>query len=156
MHKIPDIDPFNRKILALLQQDGRLTNNDLSEQVNLSPSQCSRRRMWLEQAGFITHYRAQLSRDKMDLSLISIVSVTLATHNPDNANKFAALVKALPNVLEAYSLTGEMDYHIKVVTPDLKALSDFVNESLLPHDAVQNVKTAIVLDVLKDTSQLPF
>ncbi|WP_442578119.1 Lrp/AsnC family transcriptional regulator [Mesorhizobium sp. ASY16-5R] len=149
------IDGFDRKILALLQVDARLTNNDLSERVNLSPSQCSRRRQRLEEEGFIAGYRATLDRDRLGFSLVSVVSVTLATHNRDNARRFAELVSRLPEVQEAHALTGEMDYYLKVVTPDLKALSRFVNEELLPHDSVQHVKTAIVLETLKETGALP-
>lgn len=149
------IDGFDRKILSLLQEDARLTNNDLSERVNLSPSQCSRRRQRLEDTGLIRGYRAVLDRDKLGFSLVNVVSVTLATHNRDNARRFADLLLRLPEVQEAYALTGEMDYVLKVVTPDLKSLARFVNDVLLPHEAVQHVKTAIVLETLKDTTALP-
>ena len=149
------VDEFDRKILALLQADARLTNNDLSERVNLSPSQCSRRRQRLEEDGFIAGYRAVLDRERLDFPLVSIVSVTLATHNRDNARRFADLVGRLPEVQEAHALTGEMDYSLKVVTSDLRSLADFVNEVLLPHESVQHVKTSIVLQTLKETSALP-
>jgi len=149
------LDQFDRKILSLLQADGRLTNNDLSERVNLSPSQCSRRRQRLEDDGFIRGYRAVLDRDRLGFPLVNVISVTLATHNRDNAQRFADLVARLPEVQEAHALTGEMDYILKVVTPDLKSLADFVNGILLPHESVQHVKTAIVLQTLKETSALP-
>lgn len=152
----PDgIDAFDRKILALLQKDSRLTNNDLSARINLSPSQCSRRRQRLEDEGFIRGYRAVLDRERLGFGLVNIVTVTLATHNRDNAQRFAALVARLPEVQEAHALTGEMDYILKVVTPDLKSLSAFVNGELLPHESVQHVKTAIVLETLKESSMLP-
>lgn len=144
------LDKLDLKLLAELQRDGRLTNNDLSERIALSPSQCSRRRARLEAEGFIRGYRADIDRQKMGLGLMVVISVTLATHNRDNAKRFSELLADLPEVLEAYSLTGEMDYHLKVVTKDLAALSHFVNEVLLPHDSVQHVKTSIVLNVLKD------
>lgn len=149
------IDGFDRKILALLQEDARLTNNDLSERVNLSPSQCSRRRQRLEDEGLIKGYRAVLDRDRLGFSLVNVISVTLATHNRDNARRFADLLTRLPEVQEAHALTGEMDYILKVVTPDLKSLARFVNDVLLPHDSVQHVKTAIVLETLKETNALP-
>lgn len=142
-------------MLSLLQEDARLTNNDLSERINLSPSQCSRRRQRLEEEGFIRSYRAVLDRDKLGFSLVNVITVTLATHNRDNARRFAELVLRLPEVQEAHALTGEMDYILKVVTPDLKSLSEFVNNELLPHDSVQHVKTAIVLDTLKESAALP-
>ncbi|MBL8581221.1 MAG: Lrp/AsnC family transcriptional regulator [Rhizobiaceae bacterium] len=149
------LDGFDRKILALLQGDGRLTNNELAERVHLSPSQCSRRRQRLEEDGMIRGYRAVLDRDRLGFSLVNIISVTLATHNRDNARRFAELLARLPEVQEAHALTGEMDYILKVVTPDLKSLSEFVNGVLLPHESVQHVKTAIVLETLKETAALP-
>jgi DNA-binding Lrp family transcriptional regulator len=149
------IDQFDRKILALLQDDARLTNNDLGERVNLSPSQCSRRRARLEEDGYIRGYRAAIDRDRLGFPLVNMIFVTLATHNRDNARRFADLVARLPEVQEAHALTGEMDYILKVVTPDLKSLSKFVSDVLLPHDSVQHVKTAIVLETLKETGSLP-
>ena len=151
----PDIDQFDRKILAALQVDARLTNGDLAERIHLSASQCSRRRQRLEDAGYIKGYRATLDRDRLGFPLVNVISVTLATHNRDNARRFAELLARLPEVQEAYALTGEMDYFVKVVTRDLKSLADFVNEVLLPHESVQHVKTAIVLQTLKETDALP-
>lgn len=149
------LDGYDLKILSHLQTDGRLTNNELSELVALSPSQCSRRRARLEGEGFIQTYRAHLNRQKLGLDLMVVIAVTLATHNRDNAKRFARLVEDLPEVLECFSLTGEMDYHLKVVTRDLAGLSHFVNDILLPHESVQHVKTSIVLSVLKDFGGIP-
>lgn len=155
MAEIEEIDQFDRKILALLQGDARLTNNDLSARIHLSPSQCSRRRQRLEEEGLIRGYRAELDRERLGFALVSMVSVTLSTHNRDNARRFAELISGSAEVQEAHALTGEMDYVLKVVTPDLKALSEFVNTVLLPHESVQHVKTAIVLDTLKEGGTLP-
>ena len=149
------IDKFDRKILAALQSDGRLTNAELSDRVNLSASQCSRRRSQLENDGYINGYRAVLNREKLGFGFVNVITVTLATHNRDNAQKFARLIENLPEVMEAHALTGEMDYLVKVVTPDLKALTEFVNDVLLPHESVQHVKTAIVLDTIKESSAVP-
>ena len=150
-----ELDSFDLKILEALQKDGRLTNNELADRIALSASQCSRRRSRLEAEGYIQGYQARLDRQKVGLDLLVVVSVTLATHNRDNARRFAALVNDLPEVLEAYALTGEMDYHLKVATRGLAGLSRFVNDVLLPHDSVQHVKTSIVLDTLKSFEGLP-
>ena len=150
-----DLDAFDVKILEALQKDGRLTNNELADRIALSASQCSRRRSRLEAEGYIQGYQARLDRQKVGLDLLVVVSVTLATHNRDNARRFAALVNDLPEVLEAYALTGEMDYHLKVATRGLAGLSRFVNDVLLPHESVQHVKTSIVLDTLKNFEGLP-
>ena len=149
------LDIFDQRILAALQRDARLTNNELSLQVTLSPSQCMRRRLRLEAQGCIKGYFASLDRRRLGLDVMNIVTVTLNSHNPDNAGRFAALVERLPEVLEVYALTGEMDYMLKVVTRDLAALSDFVNGVLLPHEAVHQVKSAIIMQTLKETHTLP-
>ncbi len=149
------IDTFDRKILASLQSEGRLTNNELAELVGLSASQCSRRRARLEEDGFISGYYARVNREMVGCAIVNIITVTLHTHNRDNAIRFANFVGRLPEVMEAHALTGEMDYLLKVATPDLKALSNFVNDVLLPHESVQHVKSAIVLQTLKETTALP-
>lgn len=149
------IDLYDRKLLAALQTDGRQTNAELSDVINLSASQCARRRIRLEEAGLIVGYHASLDREKLGFGLVNLISVTLANHNRDSAKQFAELLSRLPEVMEAHALTGEMDYMLKVVTKDLKSLSTFVNDYLLPHEAVQNVKTAIVLNTIKEGGGLP-
>lgn len=145
----------DRRILAALQRDARLTNNDLAETVGLSPSQCSRRRAQLEEEGLITGYHAKLDREKTGFGLTSIISVTLATHSEDNSKRIRDLFAALPEVMEAHAMTGDMDYYVKIVTKDLKSLSEFINDKLLAHPAVQQVRTAISLQTLKETNSLP-
>lgn len=148
------MDKFDRQILNALQSEARLTNNELSGVANLSASQCSRRRARLEDEGYISGYHAKLNREKVGCGLLSMVTVTLSSHGSRNAEQFRLLVAGLPQVVEAYALTGEMDYLIKVATKDLSALSEFVNGSLLTHESVERVKTSIVLDVVKEASIL--
>lgn len=149
------MDIYDKKILAALQADGRLTNQQLADVVNLSASQCSRRRVRLEQDGIICGYRAEVDREKLGFGLDVFISVTLATHNPDNSRHFADLVDRLPEIQEAHALTGEMDYMLKAVLPDLKSLNRLVTEALLPHESVQNVRSTIVLETLKYTHNVP-
>ena len=149
------LDGFDLKILAALQQDGRLGNQELAERVALSASQCSRRRIRLEEAGIIRGYRAELAAERLGLTVLVFVQVTLATHSRDNARRFAELVRGLECVLEAHALTGDSDYLLKIVVPDLKALSAVVNEALLPHESVAHVRSSIVLDTLKAEARLP-
>ena len=149
------LDGFDLKILAALQQDGRLGNQELAERVALSASQCSRRRIRLEEAGIIRGYRAELAAERLGLTVLVFVQVTLATHSRDNARRFAELVRGLECVLEAHALTGDSDYLLKIVVPDLKALSAVVNEALLPHESVARVRSSIVLDTLKAEARLP-
>ena len=149
------MDDFDVKLLRALQDDGRLTNYDLAERVGLSASQCSRRRSALEDAGVIGSYHAALSAQALGLDVIVFVQVTLATHSPDNSKRFVKLIDGLEEVQEAYSLTGEADYLVKLAVPDLKALSHILNDVFLPHESVAHVRSSIVLDRLKQTMQLP-
>jgi len=155
MHNSPTFDGFDLKILAALQQDGRLTNQELADLVGLSPSQCSRRRGALEDNGVVKGYRADLDPERLGLGLTVFTHVSLASHNPDNAKRFAELVLRLEFALEAHSLTGDTDYLVKMIVPDLKSLSAVVNEQLLPHESVANVRTAVVLETLKNDARMP-
>ncbi len=155
MNDLSDLDSFDRKILASLQRDARLSNNELAEEIGLSASQCSRRRTRLENSGIITGYHATIDKERVGLGLTSIISVTLAKHNAQAADELTRFFQSIPNIQEVNQMTGDMDYLVKVVTPDLKALTKLITEQLLAHDAVQNVRTAIVLDSLKETSVLP-
>ena len=149
------LDTFDLKILRALQDDGRLTNQELAELAGLSASQCSRRRMRLEEEKVISGYHADLSGEALGFNLIAFIHITLATHSPDNAKKFRALINRVDDIQEAYSLTGDADYVLKAVLRDLRSLSDIVNNVLMPHPSVAHVRSSIVLDRLKESSRLP-
>src|SRR5581483_10794204 len=116
------VDSFDLRILAALQDDGRLTNQELADLAGLSASQCSRRRMRLEEDGVIAGYRAELASQALGFELIAFIQITLATHSPDNAERFRALVNRVDDIQDAYALTGDSDYLLKVVLRDLKSL----------------------------------
>lgn len=149
------LDAFDLRMLAALQDDGRLTNQELAELVGLSASQCSRRRMRLEEEKIISGYHADLSGEALGFNLIAFINITLATHSPDNAKRFRALINRVDDIQEAYSLTGDADYVLKAVLRDLKDLADLVNNVLMPHPSVAHVRSSIVLDRLKESSKLP-
>ncbi len=149
------LDGFDLKLLDALQSDGSLTNNELADRVGLSSSQCSRRRAALEEAGVIARYRAELRPEALALDVLVFVEVTLATHSPDNADKFRALVARLDEVQEAYAVTGASDYLVKLTVPTLKDLARVLNEVFLPHESVAHVRSSVVLDALKQTARLP-
>ena len=150
-----EVDFFDLKMLAALQDDGRLTNQQLAERIGLSASQCSRRRMRLEEQKVISGYHADLSGEALGFNLIAFIQITLATHSPDNAKTFRALVSRIDEIQEAYSLTGDADYVLKAVLRDLKSLSDIINNVLMPHPSVAHVRSSIVLDRLKESTKLP-
>jgi DNA-binding Lrp family transcriptional regulator len=149
------LDVFDLRLLKALQVNGRLTNQEAGETIGLSASQCSRRRAALEEAGVIEGYHALLSTEKLGLRLLAIIQVTLKTHSGDNASRFRDLIGRVDEILEAYAVTGDTDYQLKVIVPDLKALSHLINDVLLVHESVARVRSAIVLDRLKATAHLP-
>jgi DNA-binding Lrp family transcriptional regulator len=103
----------------------------------------------------IAGYHAHLSPDALGLRLLAIIQVTLHAHSGDNAKRFRALIEGVGEILEAYAVTGDTDYQMKVVVPDLAALSRLVNDVLLPHPTIARRRSSIVLDRLKETSALP-
>jgi DNA-binding Lrp family transcriptional regulator len=149
------VDSFDLRMLAALQEDGRLTNQQLADLVGLSASQCSRRRMRLEEDKVIAGYHANLSGEALGFGLIAFINIALATHSPDNSKKFRALINRVDAIQEAYSLTGDSDYVLKAVLRDLRDLSDLVNNVLMPHPSVAHVRSSIVLDRLKESMKLP-
>ncbi|MEI8147435.1 MAG: Lrp/AsnC family transcriptional regulator [Alphaproteobacteria bacterium] len=155
MNETIDIDRFDLKILDALQVDGARTNQQLGDLVALSPSQVSRRRQRLEEAGLIRGYRAELDATRLGFGVVVFVFVSLATHSGRNAARFGELIRALPEVQEGHAMTGDADYLLKIVVPDLKALSVMINEVLLPHESIARVRSSIVLETLKDDARLP-
>ena len=149
------LDEVDLRLLAALQDHGRLTNSELGERINLSPSQCSRRRAALEAAGIITGYRAELSAEALGFGLLVFISVSLSAHSDDNAERFRELVARVAEIQEAHALTGDNDYLLKAVLPDLRSLSRLVNGVLLSHASVARVRSSIVLERLKEARQLP-
>src|SRR3954453_20437237 len=138
-------DGFDLKIHGALQDDGRLTNQQLADRVGLSAPQVSRRRMRLEEKKVIAGYHADLASEALGFNLIAFMHITPATHSPDNAKKFRALVDGGHEIQEAYSLTGDADYLLKVVLRDLKILSDIVNNVLMAQKSMAHVSSSIVL-----------
>jgi DNA-binding Lrp family transcriptional regulator len=149
------LDQFDFKLLAALEADGRLTNAELGERIGLSASQCSRRRIRLEDAGIIEGYHARLNSARLGIGLRAFIQVSLSTHSRENAKSFKEFVNSVEEVQEAYALTGDADYLLKVAVPDLKGLARIINDSILPHPGVAHVKSSIVLDKLKDSHRLP-
>lgn len=149
------LDAFDLKIISALQDDGRLTNQELADVAGLSASQCSRRRMRLEEEKVIAGYHADLSSEALGFGVIAFIQVTVATHSPDNSKRFRTLVGRIDEIQEAYSLTGDADYVLKAVLRDLKGLSNLVNDILMPHQSVAHVRSSIVLDRLKESTRLP-
>jgi Lrp/AsnC family transcriptional regulator, leucine-responsive regulatory protein len=149
------LDSFDLKLLSELQQDGRLTNAELGERVHLSASQVSRRVQRLIEEGYIDRFQAVLSRQKLGLGLTVYCLVTLKIHAGDSMQAFHERVRALPEVMECQSLTGEADYVLKIVVADLKRFSDFMSEHLMKAPEVANIRSSVVLESIEETWAYP-
>lgn len=150
-----DLDTVDLRILGALQEKGDLTNHELAERVFLSASQVSRRRTRLETEGLIRRYRAELDGERLGLGTIVFIHIALSRHNSSNARRFRELARRVPEVQEAYALTGESDYLLKVVVRSLPDLARLVNDVLLPHESVSHVRSEVVLETLSERRSLP-
>ncbi|HEU4852420.1 MAG TPA: Lrp/AsnC family transcriptional regulator [Telluria sp.] len=154
------LDKTDRKILAILQQDGRLSNQEVADRVSLSPSPCLRRIKRLEEAGVIRQYVALLDPAQIGLGLLAYVNVRLEKHTQSSSastphSDFAASVEGWPEVVACYAMTGEMDYLLRVHVEDMDHFSRFMMKTLLTHPAVADVKSSFALTRIKDTTALP-
>lgn len=145
----------DRRLLEILQRDGHLTNQELAERVSLSPSACLRRVRALEEAGVIRRYVAIVDPRKVGLPLTAFVNVKLEKKGRMPTDAFARAVKDWPEVLGCHSLTGDMDYLLRVQVGDLEHFSRFVMDSLLKLPGVLDVKSSFVLEEIKETTALP-
>ncbi|MEL6913385.1 MAG: Lrp/AsnC family transcriptional regulator [Pseudomonadota bacterium] len=150
-----DLDPTDIRLLAALQRDAQLTTQELGDGLGLSASQTGRRRQRLEAAGYIRHYTARLVPAKLGLDVQAFVQVQMASQVPAHAADFLRTVRARPEIISAWTLTGEADYLLRVFTPDLARLNLLIHEVILPMHAVARVQSQIVMDQPKADTGLP-
>jgi DNA-binding Lrp family transcriptional regulator len=149
------LDAIDRKILKELQEDGRITNVDLADHVGISAPPCLRRMRALEEAGYIKGYRALLDEKLLGYEVTVFAMVHLASQADADLQAFEAFVQSKPVVRECWMLSGEIDFILKCVAPDLRTFQAFVAElTAAPH--VRNVKTSLVLKMAKDEAVVPF
>ena len=155
----PDLDAIDLRVLRALQANGRATYDELASQVSLSSSATLRRVKRLEEAGVIAGYVALLRPERVGLALTAYINVRLEKHSESHKRSpmdaFRASIQGWPEVVECASLTGEMDYLLRVVVADMAHYSRFVMDTLLKHPSVQDCKTSFVLDRVKSTTALP-
>ena len=149
------LDSSDCRILAALQADGRLANVELAERIGLSPSPCLRRVKRLEAEGYIDAYRALIDRNKIGLGFTAFVSVKIDAHADDRATGFEEAVRAMPEVVACHMVTGEADYLLEVVVPDLGHYQSFLIGKLLELAIVREVRSNIAIQTLKAAAPLP-
>ena len=150
-----DLDRIDRRLLAELQEHGRSSNLELAEAINLSPAQTLRRHRRLEEAGVIKRYEARLDSTALGFGVTAFIHVTMERGHIRDLSKFKGLVAELAQIQECFSVTGDIDYVLKVVAKDLKSLSDFLLDTLMRIPGVSGVKSSVCLDEIKCTSAMP-
>ncbi len=143
------LDDIDRRILAALQRDGRLSMVDLAAQVGLSATPCLRRVKRLEQSGVITGYAAIVDPAATGRSLHAFVQVNLDNHAEDTVTAFQRAIMARPEVVACYPISGEFDYLLQVMVPDLEAYSEFALKALLRMPGVKDTRSSFAMGVLK-------
>ncbi len=150
-----DLDKVERQILAVLQSEGRLTNQQLAERVQMSPAACWRRVKQLEQRGIISNYAAILDRKKAGFNFCIFMHVSLSRHNKENVEKFEQAMKMRPEVLECYATTGDSDFILRVVAQDIESYDRFLEEFVFGLPGISQVKSSITLREIKFDTKLP-
>jgi Lrp/AsnC family leucine-responsive transcriptional regulator len=150
-----DLDHFDLALLDVLQRFGRVTHQQLGEQVPLSPSQIGRRLQRLESSGIIDGYRVVLRPEKLGLTVTAFTRLKLKHHGDSIIEQFQQQIESLREVLECHATVGEADYLLRIVAPDLNALSSFVMKKLMRAPGVDSVRSNIVLTTFKRNGPLP-
>lgn len=150
-----EFDNRDSGILRLLQQDGRMSNQELAEKVGLSASVCWRRVNALEKAGIIERYAAVVDSAKAGWGFQAVVHVSLARQDSSHVEDFIHSIMAREEVLECLSTTGDADYHLKVICRDLDAYNSFLETFLFRIPGIAHVKTNVVLKEIKKASYIP-
>ena len=150
------IDRFDRQILQVLQEDGRISNQDLADRIGLSPSPCLRRMRTLEEAGIITGYRALLDAKLLGYTLIALIYISMDKHTPERFEHFEKEIRKIPEVLECLLITGQdADYQIKVFVKDMDAFQELLLNRITRIQGVTGVHTSFVLRKVIDRTALP-
>ena len=152
----PRLDPIDRKILAELQADGRMTNVELAKRVGISAPPCLRRVRALEEQGFIRGYHADIDPRELGFEVQVFAMVGLQSQAEADLSAFEARCRAWPLVRECHMLNGEVDFILKCVAPDLSTFQRFLTEELTAADNVASVKTSLVIRGAKDEPGVPF
>lgn len=150
------LDRYDRHLLEVLQQDGRISNQDLADRIGLSPSSCLRRLRTLEESGLITGYRALLDAKALGLTLMALVHISMDRHTPERFAHFEATVAALPEVLECLLITGQdADYQLKAVVRDMDAFQELLLNKITRIEGVTGVHSSFVLRRVLSKTSLP-
>lgn len=150
------LDRYDRQILRQLQDDGRLSNQELADRIGLSPSPCLRRVRALEEAGIIAGYRALVDAKALGLSLMALIHISMDQHTPERFDGFEAAVKDIPEIIECLLITGQAaDYQLKAVVRDMDAFQELLLNRITRIPGVTGVHSSFVLRRVVDKTALP-
>jgi Lrp/AsnC family leucine-responsive transcriptional regulator len=150
-----DIDRFDARILAALQQDGRMPVVELADAIGLSATPCARRVKALEAQGAIEGYAAVLNPGRIGLEVLAIVQVKLTEHTDETVARFEREIRLLEEVTACYAMTGAYDFILHVYAKDLVSLSNVVLKSLLRIPNLRDLQSSVVLSTIKHTARIP-
>ncbi len=151
-----ELDGFDRRILEILQHEGRISNQELAERIGLSQSPCLRRVRALEENGLISGYRAMVDAQKLGLTLFALIHISMDRHTPERFANFDATVSALPEVLECLLITGQdADYQLKVVVKDMEAYQELLLNKITRIEGVTGVHSSFVMRQVVARTALP-
>lgn len=148
------IDRIDRKILRILQDDGRLSNVNLARKVGLSPTACNERVRKLEREGIIERYQARLNPAKLGANLMVFVEITLSRTSPDAFADFSEAVRNTPEILECHLVAGDFDFLIKARVPDMPAYRKLLGETILTMPGVNESRTYVVMEEVKNENKV--
>jgi Lrp/AsnC family leucine-responsive transcriptional regulator len=150
------LDSYDRRILQILQEQGRIPNQELADRIGLSPSPCLRRVRALEESGIVCGYRAVLDPKRLGLDLLAILSISMDRHTPERFEGFEAAVSAMPEVLECLLITGrDADYQLKAVVRDMEHYQDLLLNRITRIEGVTGVHSSFVLRRVVERTSLP-
>ena len=149
------IDAIDRKIIAAIQIDGKITAQELANRVGLSASPCARRLRLLEESGIIKGYTAVIDQKKAGLPISAFASIKLERQREEDLDRFAQAVTRWPEVVDCYLMTGQRDYLMRIVVRDLEAYERFIKEKLTRLKGIASIETSFALDQVKRSEALP-
>lgn len=150
-----ELDAIDRAILAIVQRDGRISNARLAERVGLSETPCARRLKRLESDGYITGYRAELSRRALGMGVMAFVQVRLAGHDRALTEQFERDVQAVPRIVSCHNISGSADYLLGVVSHDLDDYGSFSRDVLRTLPGVSSIESILSLREVKPDTGMP-
>jgi len=150
-----DLSDIDKKILTVLQENSDLTNNELADMVGLSTAPCWRRVKRLEDMGLITKRVSLLDPKMLGLNIVVFASVKLSSHTEEALEHFEKAIRIYPEVTECYTISGSMDYMVRIITMDMQAYEKFLRQKLLKMDMVNEVHSRFAVTNVKYTTALP-